>query len=447
MRGKSWSLLVPVVFTLLFTSGVHAGPQEDGELVDAAAYGDTNRVRAALMAGADANGRNRDRLGALHAAAAGGHKAVVEYLLANGAQVNGRDGFGDAPLHNAINYGQPAMIDLLLARGADVTSQDASGRPPLTLALANTTGRIDDATRTEMAVVLINYGAPIGARDSQGRTLLQHAVQEGSTGTAKLLLESGASADNPYPDRRTPLHVAIANGNLTMARLLLEHGAAVDRPPPDGDPPIHAAIRAGNFKLVILLIEEGAKTGSIPNSLREALKKPQGRDEELFIHAAVSSRDLKALEFALSIGQSITATTGGDRIGGRTPLHIAARWHRIDEARFLLDRGAPVDAHEGNSYTPLGLAAESGDKSMVALLLEHGANPNVQVSDPKWSALHIAAYGPGWAMPRDEEARMEVVRLLLNAGADKTLTDYWGATAYDISVDKGDKKVPELLAL
>jgi ankyrin repeat protein len=371
----------------------------------------------------------------------------VEYLLANGAQVNGRDGFGDTPLHKAINYGQPAIIDLMLARGADVTSQDASGRPPLTLSLANTTGRIDEATRTEMAVVLIDYGAPIGARDNQGRTLLQHAVQKGSTGTVKLLLEYGASADNPYPDKRTPLNVAIADGNLGMVRLLLEHGAAVDRPAPDGDPPIHSAIRAGNFKLVILLIEEGAKTNSIPNSLREALRKPQGRDEELFIHAAVSSRSLKAIEFALSLGQSITATTGGDRIGGRTPLHIAARWNCVDEARFLLERGAPVDVHEGNSHTPLGLAAESGSKTMVALLLEYGADPNVQAGEAEWSALHMVAYGPGWMMPRDEEARMAVVRLLLDAGADKTLTDYSGATAYDVSVEKRDKKVPELLAL
>ena len=448
MRGKSRLLLalVPILFAQFVASDAWAGPQEDNELVDGAAYGDENRVRTAHQQGANINGRNSSGLGALHAAAAGNNQAVAIFLLANGARINDRDGFGDTPLHKAINYGQPAMIDLLLAQGADITMPDGKGRQPLTLALANTTNRIDDTTRAEMAVVLIDQGAPPGSRDKEGRTLLQNAVEAGSLGTAKLLLEHAASVDFVYPDKRTPLHVATAAGNAPMVRLLLEHGAAVDRPTPGGDRALHTAIRAGNFNLVTTLIEGGANIDSLPSPLRESLLEPMGVDEELFIHIAARRLDTRSLEFALSLGQSVHATTGGKRIAGRTPLHMAASSNAPPAARLLLERGARVDAHNGDSYTPLGLAAQNGYEQMVTLLLKHGADPNLRAGPDEMTALHLIAYGPGWLMPRDEQRRAVLVRLLVEAGADKTVTNYAGDTAYDISLRKGDKEVPGLLA-
>jgi ankyrin repeat protein len=448
MRGKSRLLLAlaPTLSVLFVASGVWAGPQEDSELVDAAAYGDENRVRTAYLQGANINGRNSSGLGALHAAAAGKNQAVAEFLLANGARINDRDGSGDTPLHKAINYGQLAMIDLLLARGADITMPDGKGRLPLTLALANTTNRIDDTTRTEMAVVLIDHGAPLGSRDREGQTLLQNAVEAGSLGTAKLLLEHAASVDSAYPDKRTPLHVATVAGNASMVRLLLEYGAAVDRLTPGGDRALHTAIRAGNFNLVTTLIEGGANIDSLPSPLHERLLEPIGVDEELFVHFAARRLDTRSLELALSLGLSVHATTGGKRIAGRTPLHMAVSSNAAPAARLLLERGARVDAHSGDSYTPLGLAAEKGYEQMVTLLLEHGADPNLRAGPDEMTALHLVAYGPGWLMPRDEQRRAVLVRLLVEAGADKTVTNYAGDTAYDISLRKGDKEVPGLLA-
>ena len=47
-----------------------------------------------------------------------------------------------------------------------------------------------------------------------------------------------------------------------------------------------------------------------------------------------------------------------------------------DDVKWLLDRGARVDAANGFGKTPLFYAIEMGDRRLVTLLLDHGADVN-----------------------------------------------------------------------
>ena len=62
---------------------------------------------------------------------------------------------------------------------------------------------------------------------------------------------------------------------------------------------------------------------------------------------------------------------------GETPLHKAVREGHIETVKLLLDVS---DANDANSegMTPLHWACLAGDQSMVALLVQHGADPGLR---------------------------------------------------------------------
>jgi ankyrin repeat protein len=97
------------------------------------------------------------------------------------------------------------------------------------------------------------------------------------------------------------------------------------------------------------------------------------------------------------------------RIGQYTPLHIAARTGNAAVVKALLDARAPVDARTAPSgATALHLAATAGNVDVIAALLD--AKADVNALEPEWNQtplIFAAAAG-----------RTEAVKLLLKRGAD-----------------------------
>ncbi len=84
--------------------------------------------------------------------------------------------------------------------------------------------------------------------------------------------------------------------------------------------------------------------------------------------------------------------------------------------------------------TPLHTAAYEGRFDVVKLLLEHGADPNTQDKDGR-TPLH-------WAALR---GLVDVVRLLLVHGADPTVEDEDGKTPLDLARVKGFHEVVSVI--
>ncbi|KAL7799230.1 hypothetical protein V8C37DRAFT_367055 [Trichoderma ceciliae] len=110
-----------------------------------------------------------------------------------------------------------------------------------------------------IATNLFERGHGINVMDSQGRTPLSWASENGHQGVAKLLLDSGAKVDltgNPYC--QTPLWWAIRQENEDLVKLLLENGAGANYNIDNDSTPLGWAIAAGNEGIVKLLLENGA---------------------------------------------------------------------------------------------------------------------------------------------------------------------------------------------
>ncbi|KAM0895512.1 hypothetical protein ACQ4PT_023779 [Festuca glaucescens] len=91
---------------------------------------------------------------------------------------------------------------------------------------------------------------------------------------------------------------------------------------------------------------------------------------------------------------------------GETPLLLAATSGHTATAAYLLERGADPRTPENDGETPLHWAAYNGDRELAMLLLSRGAD--VGAANPRGTALHVAA----------AQAHPAVVALLLNHGAD-----------------------------
>ncbi len=118
-------------------------------------------------------------------------------------------------------------------------------------------------------------------------------------------------------------------------------------------------------------------------------------------------RDPPLLDRRFTFGEAFAVETEGEPgdaypatpVSGVTLLHLALEFDDIDVARWLIERGADVNARAtGDGHTPLfhtvvNLASGMGhyDDSKARLLLDHGADPNARASFPPEATFHSEA--------------------------------------------------------
>ena len=102
---------------------------------------------------------------------------------------------------------------------------------------------------------------------------------------------------------------------------------------------------------------------------------------------------------------------------------------------LLLERGAAANPRSQDGITPLSIAVQEGQREMVALLLEKGAQVNEQVQIGGTTLLHVAAY----------RGDQEIVSLLLQYGADKQARMTSGERPVDLAQGQGHQALVPLL--
>jgi len=73
-----------------------------------------------------------------------------------------------------------------------------------------------------------------------------------------------------------------------------------------------------------------------------------------------------------------------------TPLHIAASAGQLEIVKFLVSRGARLEARDDNTWTPLHYAAFIENPAVIDFLLESGAEVDAADTNGR-TALHVSA--------------------------------------------------------
>jgi len=164
------------------------------------------------------------------------------------------------------------------------------------------------------------------------------------------------------------------------------------------------------------------------------------------LHQAARTGDVAQIEAILAASPS-AVDDSSDSWG--TPLHIAAEAGQTRACALLLDRGAQIEACCRNlDATPLSYAVKYKHPDVVRLLLERGADPNVSDEDGVTPLLIAAHCGSKLINPPSEpgaEGYVEIVKILLDSGADPNRSSNSGYSPLHAAASFGHLAAVELL--
>ncbi|XP_042234113.1 serine/threonine-protein phosphatase 6 regulatory ankyrin repeat subunit C-like isoform X2 [Homarus americanus] len=277
----------------------------------------------------------------------------------------------DSQLLVAIQNNDVNRAQKLFQAGVDTDirfSINSKQRPALCLCVEN--------NAPDMVQLLVSMGVSINQGDSLGLTPLHITCTQGYPHLARLLINARANVNARTQQGHTPLHFAAMRGNQALVEMLLLHKAAVDIIDSDGCTPLHRAAQSRNSELVEILLNARASPEYVDN---------QGNT---VLHHAVNVNGVKPSTvriLALAHPPAVSATNSCSE----TPLHVAVRSGRQDSESVL---AAVVEI---GSRTALNSKGSLGHTALHVAILDH---------------------------------RINLLRLLLTAGADTNTEDHLGHT-------------------
>ena len=456
-------------------------------LLAAADRGDAQAVAAAL----DAHPELLDERGvlaghtglrtALHFAMNSANEAVVDVLLARGADPNIRDEGDNAyPLHFAAERGEFGIVRKLIEHGADPIGT-GDGHDLEVIGWATVFAR---APQPELVRYLLEHGA---------RHNILSAVATGDVQAIRDIVRQSPGELNRIMDgtnrHRRPLHLAVIQRQPQALEVLLALGAGLETEDVGGLTALDQAALNGERDMAEQLIAAGAtlrlpaavalgRELEVERLLREdphALR-PGGRWDKLLIRA--SERASGALiETLVRAGASVhtrdDARTAVDGTHGYTALHAAAFHGNVDAIRALIRHGANPTVREDRYWgTPVGWADYAGHIEARDIILDGAIDifdalqydrldrvDAILREDPEALERPFGQHVTGDSRARDwldprwtplayafANRKPLGARLLIERGADRSVSDSKGHSLRDIAEASGEAELVRLLA-
>lgn len=281
------------------------------------------------------------------------------------------------------------MVKRMIKQNQAYGFRDKDGRSLLQIAIDR---NISDVIFLEMAIetedekaveALLNRGVdpnlPSYNIKSEESSFLEMAIQKENERVVKLLWEKGAVFRSDTLTRKHPFHEVVKRGDKKMAELFLSLGIDVDVKDIFGTTALLIAVKEQNDKMVAFLLDRGAdpNVSSSEFGMQLILMPMKEHIQETGLSSAVffetEIKKMKELNYYVDTIADMVFTT---------PLYEAVLHDNEVSDRILillLDAGADPDYRNyPTGLASLHRAAAYGRYKNVQLLLDRGANPNIE---------------------------------------------------------------------
>jgi ankyrin repeat protein len=401
-------------------------------LIDAVKAGDAQAVRALLKQRSNVNASEADGMTALHWAVRANDMETVQLLLRSGANSKAENRYGVTPLALAAMNGDAAMIEVLVKAGADPNAALPDGETVLMTAAR--TGK-PDAVKA-----LIAHGVNINAKEKwQEQTALMFAAAENNAGAVKVLVEAGAEMNIhskvwTFPEYKyvtngmavfqlprgdwTALMYAARQNAAAAAAMLADLKADLNATDPDGTTALQLAILNVHYDLAALLLKKGADPNVPDSSGMTALYAAV----DMRSPAGMMTRPNPKLTDEIDAAEmvKILLANGADP-NARLKKPIIGRHNNL-----------VGDTSLGEGTTPLMRASKTNDLPVMRLLLDAGADATLTLKDRTTTAMIASS--------------MEAIKLLVEHGVDVNAFNTNGQTILHNAAGRGANAVIRFVA-
>jgi ankyrin repeat protein len=343
------------------------------------------------------------------------------------------------PLQYAAITHDLKLAKLLLGYGADLEARDTRTTLETTVryrAFPQTPLQIAARMGNEELVkVFISAGAVVNTHESFWSSALQNAAKACHYDIVQLLLDANADINACYGHYGCPLACAIEENCEPLIALLLVKKASINAVGQNGITSLQAASMVNDEAMVAFLLKHGAKVNTrIPES-SQCYMPPRTA-----LQWAVKNKNYTILSLLLDAGQNINQISPDLYVAPRsanTALLTAVQDRNHEMITFLLDAGADPSLDSSIAY-----AAKASDVGLVSTLLQKGADvDHVSFSSDE----HSRDYNINALCYAVSERNLEMIRFLINQGADPNVNIEGARSILQLATDLGDMEMIQVL--
>ena len=279
--------------------------------------------------------------------------------------------------------------------------------------------------RQDIVKILINYGANIEAKSSNGWTALMYAARDGYTLLIDLLYMSKKKNIINEQDNFgiTALMLAAREGHIETVNILLQLGANSTMENNVGKIALFDAIEYGDFLIVRDLIN------IIP---KEKLNHQSLNGNTALMYASYTGEaDIVGLLLRMGANPNLKNAKGD------TPLSNAAKLGYDSCVLILIEFKADLYSYNNLGITPFHIAAKSGNSKTVQHFLNKGINPNHTSIDNNTALIFASSLGQDDVVNVLLNTKLYQCKSNNNIDIDIDIQNNFGSTALIAAADKG----------